>query len=86
MKWLRSKPLNIEELDEARLYHEKYGGNVDGDPDEEADEEDGDEEDDEEEDPEGDRVMTSQPNTSSKRKNKGVGKTRNGGATVPVGG
>ncbi|KAJ9651425.1 casein kinase 2 regulatory subunit [Neophaeococcomyces mojaviensis] len=87
MRWLRSKPLDINELDEARLYHEKYGGNVDGDPDEEADEEDGDEEEEEEEeDPEGDRIMASQQSLSSKRKSRGSGRMRNGGASVPVGG
>jgi hypothetical protein len=36
MRWLRSKPIDMNELDEARLWHERYGGNVDGDPDDEA--------------------------------------------------
>lgn len=87
MRWLRSKPLDINELDEARIYHEKYGGNVDGDPDEEADEEDGDVEDEEEEeeDNDGDRVMASQQNTSTKRKSK-TSRTKEGRAGVPVGG
>jgi casein kinase II subunit beta len=46
MKWLRSKPMDINELDEARIWHERYGGDVDGDPDVEAEEEDGNHEDD----------------------------------------
>jgi casein kinase II subunit beta len=69
MKWLRLKPLDINELDEAINWHERYGGNVDGDPDEEPrvlpgeqeeDEENDDkdaEDDGEEEDPEGDSIM-----------------------------
>lgn len=89
MKWLRSKPLDINELDEARIYHKKYGGNVDGDPDEEAEEEDGDEEDDEEEEVEeadGDRVMQSTDKIGSKRKSKGSMRGRSGGASLPAGG
>src|SRR5271155_680009 len=31
MKWLRSKPADVNQLDEARIWHEKYGGDVDGD-------------------------------------------------------
>ena len=31
MKWLRSKPLDINELDESRAWHAKYGGDPDGD-------------------------------------------------------
>jgi casein kinase II subunit beta len=31
MKWLRSKPLDINELDESRIWHAKYGGDPDGD-------------------------------------------------------
>jgi len=91
MKWLRSKPLDINELDEARIYHEKYGGNVDGDPDEEADEEGGDEEDDEEEAEEqehdGDQVMRSpaKATASTKRKSK-ASRSSHGGATVGAGG
>lgn len=74
MRWLRSKPIDINELDEARLWHERYGGNVDGDPDEESrhlpgeveDSEENEEEGDEEEvggdpaDRDGDAVMASQ--------------------------
>lgn len=90
MKWLRSKPLDINELDEARIYHEKYGGNVDGDPDEEADEEGGDEEDDEEaeeQEHDGDQVMRSpdKATASTKRKSKASRSSR-GGATVGAGG
>ncbi|KAL2416048.1 Casein kinase II subunit beta-1 [Exophiala dermatitidis] len=80
MKWLRSKPLDINELDEARIWHERYGGTVDGDDeppvadtDEEQDNEDVDEV---EADRDGDAVMASQsqilkndnqPRTRSKR-------------------
>lgn len=91
MTWLRSKPLDINELDEARIYHEKYGGNVDGDPDEEADEEGGDEEDEEEEAEEqehdGDQVMHSPDKAAgpTKRKSKASRSSR-GGATVAAGG
>ncbi|KIX08111.1 uncharacterized protein Z518_02767 [Rhinocladiella mackenziei CBS 650.93] len=59
MKWLRSKPLDINELDEARIYHERYGGTVDGDedpsirPEENEDVEEG-------VDPDGDALMASQ--------------------------
>lgn len=45
MRWLRSKPLDINELDEARRYHEQWGGDIDGDPDNEPDHDDGDRED-----------------------------------------
>lgn len=30
MRWLRSKPLDINELDESRIWHSKYGGGPDG--------------------------------------------------------
>ncbi|KPI34315.1 Casein kinase II subunit beta-1 [Cyphellophora attinorum] len=30
MKWLRSRPQDVNTLDEARLYHEVFGGEVDG--------------------------------------------------------
>ena len=92
MRWLRSKPLDINDLDEARIYHERYGGNVDGDPDEEAEEGEGDEEDEEEEgdedaivgDEEGDVAM--QPAPTGKRKAKSS--RRAGGTAVrePAGG
>lgn len=32
MRWLRSKPLDINEIDESRIWHTKYGGDPDGDP------------------------------------------------------
>ncbi|KAF7509905.1 hypothetical protein GJ744_007416 [Endocarpon pusillum] len=32
MRWLRSKPLDINEIDESRIWHAKYGGDPDGDP------------------------------------------------------
>lgn len=91
MRWLRSKPLDINELDEARIYHEKYGGNVDGDPDDEAEEEDGDEEDEEEEDDaEGDGDAVMQPPlprsaTSNKRKTKANARSKRTGAGVATG-
>jgi casein kinase II subunit beta len=50
MRWLRSKPVDINELDEAGLWHERYGGNVDGDPDEESRHMPGDVEEDEDDD------------------------------------
>ncbi|KAK5089739.1 casein kinase 2 regulatory subunit [Exophiala xenobiotica] len=90
MRWLRSKPIDINELDEARIYHEKYGGNVDGDPDEEADEEGGDEEDEEaaeEQEHDGDQIMHSPDKAAAptKRKSKASRSSR-GGATVAAGG
>ncbi|KAK5091440.1 casein kinase 2 regulatory subunit [Lithohypha guttulata] len=87
MRWLRSKPLDLNELDEARIYHEKYGGNVDGDPDDEADEEGGNIEDNEEEEGDGDAVMQSaSTRPSSKRKGKPNSKSKAGIANVPGGG
>ena len=85
MRWLRSKPLDINELDEARLWHERYGGNVDGDPDEEPrhlpgdleddedvdDEEEGDEDDGAAADADGDAVMASQIQQITPNANKG---------------
>ncbi|EXJ86081.1 casein kinase II subunit beta [Capronia coronata CBS 617.96] len=78
MKWLRSKPLDINELDEARLWHERYGGTVDGDDEppvasEGQDNEDAEEEGEEEgADPDGDAIMASQSqaqnNTRAKSK------------------
>jgi casein kinase II subunit beta len=71
MKWLRSKPADINELDEARLWHGRYGGNVDGDPDEEpaltAGEQENDDLDVEVEDADmgGDVVMGSQSRTQN---------------------
>ncbi|KKY20314.1 putative casein kinase ii subunit beta-1 [Phaeomoniella chlamydospora] len=41
MRWLRMKPDDIYELDETTRWHERYGGDPDGDPDP-VDEEDGD--------------------------------------------
>lgn len=70
MKWLRGKPADINDLDEARIYHEKFGGDVDGDLEmvdetaaatQEADKDD-----------DGDAIMASQrqptPTKSAKRK------------------
>lgn len=31
MKWLRSKPLDINEIDESKIWHARYGGDPDGD-------------------------------------------------------
>jgi casein kinase II subunit beta len=82
MKWLRNKPLDINELDESRLWHDRYGGNVDGDPIEEG-EEAGDEN--------GDVVMASQSQPKTKKRN-GTSRTKqrrrtgDGGVSVPVDG
>ncbi len=69
MKWVRSKPADINELDEARLWHERYGGTVDGDPDEEAEETPGEQEDEDAEDEladgDGDAIMASQSQANS---------------------
>jgi casein kinase II subunit beta len=81
MKWLRNKPLDINELDESRLWHERYGGNVDGDPVEEG-EEAGDEN--------GDIVMANQTQPTRTKRRNGVGKmkqrrrTGDGGVSVPA--
>ena len=83
MKWLRNKALDINELDESRLWHDRFGGNVDGDPVEEG-EEAGDEN--------GDVVMASQSQPSRTKKRNGTGKTKqrrrtgDGGVSVPVDG
>ncbi len=41
MRWLRSKPLDINEIDESRIWHARYGGDPDGDEAVVADEVDG---------------------------------------------
>jgi casein kinase II subunit beta len=41
MRWLRSKPLDINEIDESRIWHARYGGDPDGDEVVAADEGDG---------------------------------------------
>ncbi len=86
MQWLRSKPLDINELDEARIWHERYGGDVDGNPDVEAEESEG-EKGDEEADADGDAVMASQPPAkSSKRKSTASSRrSRGGGAEIQAG-
>ena len=68
MRWLRSKPLDVNELDEARIYHERYGGNVDGDPDDEAEEEGGDADD----DPDGDKLMKTTSQTRASRRKRAI--------------
>ncbi|KEF56474.1 casein kinase II subunit beta [Exophiala aquamarina CBS 119918] len=64
MKWLRSKPADINQLDEARLWHERYGGTVDGDADEEPQALSGDKENEnaehEDADQDGDAIMLTQ--------------------------
>lgn len=84
MRWLRSKPLDINELDEARIYHEQYGGNVDGDPDEEVDEY-AEREDEENGGEEGADAMVQHAaaRPKSRRRAKNIG--RSGGAAVTVG-
>ncbi len=86
MRWLRSKPLDINELDEARAWHERYGGDIDGDPDIEADESEGDNED-EGADAEGDTVMTQPPAKSNKRKStaSSTRRSRGGGNEMQAG-
>ena len=86
MQWLRAKPLDINELDEARIYHERYGGDVDGDPDVEVEESEG-ENADEEADADGDAVMASQPPAkSSKRKSTASSRrSRGGGGDIQAG-
>ena len=83
MRWLRSKPLDVNELDESRLFHERYGGNVDGDLDDEAEDEAGDAED----DPDGDKVMktASQQSRGSRRKRTTSRKAKGGGAELQAG-
>ena len=76
MKWLRSKPMDINELDESRIWHEIHGGNVDGDPDEQPPEEEGDEN--------GDVVMASQPTKSKRSSGKTKQRRRTGGDGVGV--
>ena len=86
MQWLRAKPVDINELDEARIWHERYGGDVDGDPDVEAEESEG-ENADEEADVDGDAIMQP-PAKSSKRKSatKGSSKrSRGAGAEIQAG-
>ncbi|KAI1616942.1 casein kinase 2, beta polypeptide [Exophiala viscosa] len=74
MKWLRSKPADVNELDEARIWHERYGGTVDGDPDEEPGATSGEmeEEDAEDElaDADGDAIMGSQSQNNGKGRSK----------------
>jgi len=79
MKWLRSKPLDINELDESRIWHERYGGNADGDPEEAVVDDAGDEN--------GDIVMASQSQPAKTKRNSGKTKSRRrtGGEGVPVG-
>jgi hypothetical protein len=89
MRWLRSKPLDINELDEARIWHDRYGGDVDGDPDVEAEESEG-EKGDEEADADGDAVMATisrPPARSGKRKSgvKSERRSRGGGAEIQAG-
>lgn len=74
MKWLRSKPADVNELDEARIWHERYGGTVDGDPDEEPGAMSGELEDEDAEDEladaDGDAIMGSQSQNNGKVKSK----------------
>lgn len=87
MKWLRSKPVDINELDEARIWHEKFGGDVDGDL--EMTEETAPVTQGGEKDNEGDAVMASQSqpaaSKSSKRKSGSQGQRPKGAGaeTIP---
>lgn len=78
MKWLRSKPFDVNELDEARIWHERYGGTVDGDEEppvipEGQDVEDAEEEE-EEADPDGDAIMASQSQAQNNNNNRAKSK------------
>lgn len=75
MRWLRSKPPDVNELDESRIYHERFGGNVDGDPDDEAEEEAGNAED----DPDGDKVMKTTSHTRGSRRKRTTPRKAKGG-------
>ena len=88
MRWLRSKPLDVNELDEARIYHERFGGDVDGDEPDLGPEETGGERDNEREgmvevgkmevEPkaDGDTIMGSQNHNPSQRDSLGKGAKR----------
>lgn len=88
MQWLRMKPADINELDEAKRYREQMGVDEDGNPVEEVDEEGGDEEADEEmADAASSQVQLEVPRRSSRRKDKGRRKnnaTVNGGSPMEV--
>lgn len=83
MRWLRSKPLDVNELDETRIWHERYGGDVDGDPDVEVEGDEGENADEEGdvEDADGDVGMeqAAPPPRSGKRKSAGSRRSRGPG-------
>jgi casein kinase II subunit beta len=88
MRWLRSKPLDVNELDETRIWHERYGGDVEGDPDVEVEEDEGENADEEGdvEDADGDVGMEQPPPPrSSKRKSGGRRRGSRGMGEVEVG-
>jgi len=82
MRWLRSKPADVNELDEARIWHEKYGGTVDGD--DEPDEREAAEQDQEDgnvyvnEDADGDAIMVSHGPGQNQSQGKTTAKRRSG--------
>jgi len=78
MKWLRSKPTDVNELDEARIYHDRYGGDIDGDPDVEAEESGGNAEDQGAVEPDGDAVMASQVSTKKVKRASGTRRSKGG--------
>ncbi|ETN46514.1 uncharacterized protein HMPREF1541_00699 [Cyphellophora europaea CBS 101466] len=86
MKWLRSKPADINELDEARIYHERFGGDVDGDLDMNEDNTPSNQATGKDDD--GDAIMASQnqtaPAKSAKRKSGSQGQ-RTKGAEAAIG-
>jgi casein kinase II subunit beta len=88
MQWLRMKPADINELDEAKRYREQMGVDEDGNPVEEVDEDGGEEEADEEmPDAASSQVQLEVPRRSSRRKDKGRRKnnaTVNGGSPMEV--
>ena len=94
MRWLRSKPLDVNELDEARIYHERFGGDVDGDEPDVAAEETGGERENEragmaevgkvevEKEADGDAIMGSQSQNPTQREGIGKGAKRKSGTAA----
>lgn len=92
MQWLRMKPADINELDEAKRYREQLGVDEDGNPVEDGEDEgDGGEDADEEmaDAAEPQQAQLQVPRRSSRRKQKGKKRnttaTVNGGSPMEVG-
>jgi len=87
MQWLRMKPADINELDEATRHREQLGVDEDGNPVEEVDEEGGEEDADEGmPDAATSQVQLAVPRRSSRRKEKSkkINNTVNGGSPMEV--